>query len=49
MHSTEMSNYRLNPLFLDTGMVGPAVQCVKDRARCDVRHGVSFSHRGPEV
>lgn len=40
MHSTEMSNYRLNPLFLDTGMVGPAVQCVKEDGTCDEMYEV---------
>ena len=30
----EAPNYRLNPLFLDTGMVGPAVQCVKEDGTC---------------
>lgn len=31
----EAPNYRLNPLFLDTGMVGPAVQCIKEDGTCD--------------
>ncbi|GAA5873975.1 hypothetical protein JCM8547_001592 [Rhodosporidiobolus lusitaniae] len=35
MHSVEVPNYRVNPLFLDTGMVGPAVQCVKEDGTCD--------------
>lgn len=35
MRSVEVPNYRLNPLFLDTGMVGPPVQCVKEDGTCD--------------
>lgn len=35
MHLEDLPNYRLNPLFLDTGMVGPAVQCVKEDGTCD--------------
>ncbi|SCZ88022.1 BZ3500_MvSof-1268-A1-R1_Chr2-1g04138 [Microbotryum saponariae] len=31
----EVPNFKLNPLFLDTGMVGPAVQCVKEDGTCD--------------
>jgi hypothetical protein len=31
--TTSAPNYRLNPSFLDTGMVGPAVQCVEET--CD--------------
>jgi len=33
--AVDMPNFRLNPLFLDTGMVGPAVQCVKEDGTCD--------------
>ncbi|GAA5983389.1 hypothetical protein JCM10908_000268 [Rhodotorula pacifica] len=40
MQSAELSNYRLNPLFLDTGMVGPAVQCVKEDGTCDEMYEV---------
>jgi len=35
MHSVEVPNYRVNPLFLDAGMVGPAVQCVEEDGTCD--------------
>ncbi|GAA5996632.1 uncharacterized protein JCM10292_003101 [Rhodotorula paludigena] len=35
MRTIEVPNYRVNPLFLDTGMVGPAVQCVKEDGTCD--------------
>ncbi|GAA5975973.1 hypothetical protein JCM11641_002854 [Rhodosporidiobolus odoratus] len=35
MHTVEVPNYRVNPLFLDTGMIGPAVQCVKEDGTCD--------------
>lgn len=35
MRSVEVPNYRVNPLFLDTGMVGPAVQCVQEDGTCD--------------
>ncbi|GAA5894159.1 uncharacterized protein JCM6883_003736 [Sporobolomyces salmoneus] len=35
MRSIEVLNYRVNPLFLDTGMVGPAVQCVQEDGTCD--------------
>ncbi|KAK4054570.1 hypothetical protein OIV83_001064 [Microbotryomycetes sp. JL201] len=35
MRTEEVPNYRLNPLFLDAGMVGPAVQCVKEDGTCD--------------
>ncbi|BGP48386.1 hypothetical protein JCM10450v2_004259 [Rhodotorula kratochvilovae] len=35
MHAVEVPNYRVNPLFLDTGMVGPAVQCVQEDGTCD--------------
>ena len=35
MRVEEVPNYRLNPLFLDTGMVGPAVQCIKEDGTCD--------------
>ncbi|KAM0753095.1 hypothetical protein T439DRAFT_311762 [Meredithblackwellia eburnea MCA 4105] len=35
MRSVEVPNYRLNPLFLDAGMIGPAVQCVKEDGTCD--------------
>ncbi|GAA6060113.1 hypothetical protein JCM10212_003521 [Sporobolomyces blumeae] len=35
MRSVEVPNYRVNPLFLDTGMVGPPVQCVKEDGTCD--------------
>ncbi|KAI5479113.1 capsular associated protein, glycosyltransferase family 90 protein [Pseudohyphozyma bogoriensis] len=31
----ELPNYRLNPTFLDLGMVGPAVQCNKEDGTCD--------------
>lgn len=31
----EIPNYQLNPLFLDTGFVGPPVQCIKDDGTCD--------------
>ncbi|KAK4702828.1 hypothetical protein P7C70_g3392, partial [Phenoliferia sp. Uapishka_3] len=34
-YKTKVPNYRLNPLFLDTGMVGPAVQCVVEDGTCD--------------
>lgn len=34
MHSVEVPNYRVNPLFLDAGMVGPAVQCVEEDGTC---------------
>lgn len=40
MHSFQMSNYRLNPQFLDTGMVGPPVQCVKEDGTCDEMYEV---------
>lgn len=30
-----IDNFKLNPIFLDTGMVGPAVQCVKEDGTCD--------------
>jgi hypothetical protein len=33
-------NYRVNPLFLDTGMVGPAVQCVIEDGTCDKMYTV---------
>lgn len=36
----EVPNYRLNPLFLDTGMVGPAVQCVQEDGTCDKMYEV---------
>ena len=35
MRPVEVPNYRLNPLFLDVGMIGPAVQCVKEDGTCD--------------
>ncbi|KAK4053960.1 hypothetical protein OIO90_003797 [Microbotryomycetes sp. JL221] len=35
MRTEEVPNYRLNPLFLDAGMVGPAVQCVKEDGTCE--------------
>ena len=35
MRSVEVPNYRVNPLFLDTGMIGPAVQCIKEDGTCD--------------
>ncbi|GAA5858199.1 hypothetical protein JCM1840_001083 [Sporobolomyces johnsonii] len=35
MRSVEVPNYRVNPLFLDAGMVGPAVQCVQEDGTCD--------------
>jgi hypothetical protein len=31
----EIPNYQLNPLFLDTGFVGPPVQCVEEDGTCD--------------
>ncbi|KAI5481828.1 capsular associated protein, glycosyltransferase family 90 protein [Pseudohyphozyma bogoriensis] len=34
-HVTESPNVFLNPMFLDTGMVGPAVQCKKEDGTCD--------------
>jgi len=40
MRSVEMPNYRVNPLFLDAGMVGPAVQCVKEDGTCDEMYEV---------
>ncbi|GAA6021000.1 hypothetical protein JCM10207_003884 [Rhodosporidiobolus poonsookiae] len=40
MHAVEVPNYRVNPLFLDTGMVGPAVQCVKEDGTCDKMYEV---------
>ncbi|BGP16345.1 hypothetical protein JCM10213v2_004347 [Rhodosporidiobolus nylandii] len=40
MHSVEVPNYRVNPLFLDTGMVGPAVQCIKEDGTCDKMYEV---------
>ncbi|GAA5925177.1 uncharacterized protein JCM15063_004946 [Sporobolomyces koalae] len=40
MRSTEVPNYRVNPLFLDTGMVGPAVQCVQEDGTCDKMYQV---------
>ncbi|KAL8281344.1 hypothetical protein RQP46_006378 [Phenoliferia psychrophenolica] len=33
--ASPMPNYRVNPLFLDTGMVGPAVQCVEEDGTCE--------------
>lgn len=32
-HSVTVPNYRLNPSYLDTGMVGPPVQCIDET--CD--------------
>jgi hypothetical protein len=40
MRVEEVPNYRLNPLFLDTGMVGPAVQCVQQDGTCDAMYKV---------
>lgn len=40
----EVPNYRLNPLFLDTGMVGPAVQCVKEDGTCDKMYEVFMGY-----
>ncbi|KAM0747201.1 hypothetical protein T439DRAFT_328963 [Meredithblackwellia eburnea MCA 4105] len=39
-HKVTLPNYRLNPLFLDTGLVGPAVQCVKEDGTCDKMYEV---------
>lgn len=36
----EVENYRVNPLFLDTGMIGPAVQCVVEDGTCDKMYEV---------
>lgn len=36
----EVPNYRLNPLFLDVGMVGPAVQCTMEDGTCDKMYEV---------
>lgn len=33
--AVEVPNYQLNPLFLDTGFVGPPVQCIKEDGTCD--------------
>ena len=35
MRTVEVPNVQLNPLFLDTGFVGPAVQCSKEDGTCD--------------
>ncbi|GAA6040186.1 hypothetical protein JCM8097_004169 [Rhodosporidiobolus ruineniae] len=40
MRPVEVPNYRVNPLFLDTGMVGPAVQCVQEDGTCDKMYEV---------
>ncbi|GAA5825171.1 hypothetical protein JCM3770_006903 [Rhodotorula araucariae] len=40
MHAVEVPNYRVNPLFLDTGMVGPAVQCIQEDGTCDKMYEV---------
>ncbi|SCV72268.1 BQ2448_4962 [Microbotryum intermedium] len=40
MRVAEVPNFKLNPLFLDAGMVGPAVQCVKEDGTCDEMHEV---------
>ncbi|KAK4702213.1 hypothetical protein P7C70_g4011, partial [Phenoliferia sp. Uapishka_3] len=34
MRAVEEANYRINPLFLDVGMIGPAVQCVQEDGTC---------------
>lgn len=33
--TVEVPNFQLNPLFLDTGFVGPPVQCIKEDGTCD--------------
>jgi len=40
MRSVEVPNYRANPLFFDTGMVGPPVQCVREDGTCDLMYEV---------
>lgn len=40
MRSAEVPNYRANPLFFDTGMVGPPVQCVREDGTCDQMYEV---------
>ncbi|KAI5480765.1 capsular associated protein, glycosyltransferase family 90 protein [Pseudohyphozyma bogoriensis] len=36
--TVETPNYRVNPLFLDTGMVGPAVQCKEEDGTCEAMY-----------
>lgn len=35
VQSIEVPNYQINPLYLDTGFVAPAVQCNKEDGTCD--------------
>ena len=40
VQTVEVPNYRLNPLFFDTGMVGPPVQCIEADGTCDEMYEV---------